>query len=48
MPFLNQLPIECLYNINDFIYGSPKELYKNVIKQINDLNSQFSRKKLLV
>lgn len=47
MPLLNQLPIECLYNINDFIYGSPKELYKNVIKQINDLNSQFSRKKYI-
>ena len=47
MSFLKKLPTECLYNINDFIYGSPIDLYKNVIEQINDLNSQFSRKKYI-
>lgn len=47
MSFFKKLPTECLYNINDFIYGSPRDLYKNVIQQINDLNSQFSRKKYI-
>jgi len=47
MTFFKKLPIECLYNIYDFIYGSPRDLYKSVIDQIKNLNTQFTRKKYI-
>ena len=47
MSFSRKIPTECLYTINDFIYGTPQNLHKNVIEQINDLNSQFTRKKYI-
>lgn len=47
MTFFKKLPIECLYNIYDFIYGSPRDLYQKVIEQIKDLNTQLTQKKYI-
>lgn len=47
MIIAQKMPLDCYYKVIDFVFGSPKQLYDNVLKEINNLSQEFNRKKYI-